>query len=306
MSMDLKNDFFAGGTFFGAIGMENMKKPLSQLPLRKNPVTAYHVFSTEPFFKNEGNKDRAFSLPEFELKTAELSALCWRRYNGPIYLVTDAVGEAYFRKKGLSGAYDGVLPILENVNYGIDKRKYWAASKIEALKLLKTPCAIIDLDLIVWKPIELDNSLLTAAHIEHIVDHIYPDFSFFDMSPRYSFPPQWDKTAEPLNTAFFYIADSKLKEYYVRESIRFMQFERDTADNRVKCMVFAEQRVLAMCAKAMGIRADTLLDYDNLQAPQDRVTHIWSAKELLSLDKDIQRTFIDLCDEKIEQLKQYE
>lgn len=300
--MSIKNDFFSGNVFLGAIGIENMKKSLSKEPLRSVPIKGYHIFSTAPFFKNPLNEGKSFSLPEFELKTAEISALCWKRYNGPIYLVTDAAGATYFKEKGLSSVYDGII-ICKTDNYGIDKRKYWASSKIEALSFIETPCAIIDFDLIIWKPMELGESLLTTAHIEHIVDHVYPDLSFFDMSPRYSFPAEWDEKALPLNTAFLYIADKNLKEYYVSKSIRFMQFERDSFDDGVKCMVFAEQRILGMCAKAMSIEPQTLLDFENLQSPQELVTHIWGGKQLLSFNKDIQQEFIDLCNIKIEELK---
>ena len=299
-------NFFDGSEFFGAIGMENMKALLCDMPCNPNPINGYHVLSTKPFFAKEHNKGKKFSLQDFELKTAELSALCWKRYNGPIYLITDAEGEAYFKKNGLEYAYDGILPILENINHGINPVRYWASGKIEALKMLKTPCAIIDLDLIVWKPLELQNSKLTVAHIEHLADFVYPPFSYFNMSKRYCFPEEWDKTAKPFNTAFNYIADEELKGYYVKESIRFMQFERDTADDGVKCMVFAEQRILGMCAQARGINAETLIDYDNIDAPQNYITHIWSAKPLLFVEKELRSEYIDLCTRKIEALKNKE
>lgn len=297
------NDFFENKDFFGAIGMQNMSAPLSDAPYTCSPINGYHVFSTKPFFSNKENTGKLLSLTDFELKTAELSALCWKRYNGPIYLITDAQGEAYFKENGLEYAYDGILPILDNISYGIKSTRYWASGKIEALKLLKTPCAIIDLDLIVWEPLELQKSKLTVTHTEHIADFIYPAFSYFDMSPRYTFPAEWDETAEPFNTSFNYIADEALKASYTREAIRFMQFERDTMDNGVKCMVFAEQRILAMCAKAMGIEAQTLIDYDDLLAPQSYLTHIWSAKSLISGSEEIRNKYIELCAEKIEDLK---
>ncbi len=297
------DDFFDNSVRYGAIGMEILKAPLIKSSRNSEPVNGYHVFSTKPFFAKEKNKGKEFSLPDFGLKTAELSALCWRRYNGPIYLITDAEGEAYFKKNGLEYAYDGILPILETVNHGINPVRYWASGKIEALKMLKTPCAIIDLDLIVWKPLELQNSKLTVAHVEHLVDFVYPPFSYFNMSRRYLFPSEWDRNVEPFNTAFNYIADEELKEYYVKEAIRFMQFERDTVDDGVKCMVFAEQRILGMCAEAKGIKAETLLDFDNIHVHQDCLTHIWSAKSLLFEEKEIRNEYINLCIAKTDELK---
>lgn len=52
--------------------MHNLSRPLSDVPRRTDPLVAYHVLSTEPYFIwNEG---RAFQMREYEQLTAELSA----------------------------------------------------------------------------------------------------------------------------------------------------------------------------------------------------------------------------------------
>ncbi len=296
------SDFFENSSLYGAIGMENMLSAFSTQKRSDVPVTGFHVLSTKPFFAKPENRNKSFKLNDFELKTAELSALCWRKYNGPIFLITDLAGAEYFTEQGLGYAYDGIFPIIENSYRGTDPIKYWAAGKIEALRLSKGPCAIIDLDLIVWRPLSLSRSQLIVAHFEHIHDLVYPPLSYFDMSPRYTFPQEWDEDAKAFNTAFLYIADDSFRKYYAKESIRFMQFERDTVDNKVKCMVFAEQRILGMCAKAKNIKADFLVDYDNLSAHQDNITHVWTAKPILMKHEDLRHRYIELCEKKIKQL----
>ena len=296
MEKELLDAFFRGERGFGAVGMQNLSRPLSDAPCRAQPLTAYHVLSTLP--QTVRNPGREFSMEEFEILTAKLSALCWRRYNGPIYLVTDPAGADYFRKTGLDNLYDGVQVLLSEDNWGIPVDKFWACSKILALMQLPVPCVILDMDLIVWEPLPLDGSPLAAAHIEHIQPHIYPSLSEFCISPRYRFP-DWDENAEPLNTSILYMADSAFRDHYTRSAIDFMQYERHTPDNGVRCMVFAEQRILAMCAAENGIRAQTFLDYDHLDAPQTLITHTWSGKRLLRFEEDASARFCSLCEHKL-------
>lgn len=322
--MDDIKSFFTGKEHCGALGMYNLLLGLpnaksdfhlppkalshrlrvdevsSETSSIKTGTTAYHVLLTSPYFK--ANRDRPFAMEEYELLTAQVSALTWRRYNGPIYLVTDKHGERYFYEKRVNNVYNGVLPILDALNYGIDPKKYWAAGKLQALIKLDAPCAIIDLDLILWKPLNFFGYELVVAHNEHINERVYPNFDFFIMSKKYIFPLEWDKKVEPLNTAFMYFAGNSFKKYYADESIRFMRYERETPDDGSRCMVFAEQRILGMCAAARGIKPKLLLDYDTLSERQDIITHIWSAKNILKTNKSIAERYVQLCREKICQL----
>ncbi|MBE5761272.1 MAG: hypothetical protein E7334_04680 [Clostridiales bacterium] len=293
-------EFFGGKKFFGAIGMENIKKPLPPKKEKETAVPAYHVLSTKPYFALK--REEPLALKDHAYKTAVLSALMWKRNNGPIYLVTDKAGEEYAKASGLNRYYDEVLCLIDE-GLGINYGRYWAAGKIEALKKLPAPLVILDMDMVIWEHIDLSKSRLTCAHMEHLYKETYPDFSFFNMSKRYSFDENWDRSAEPLNTAFLYIADEDLKEYYTKNSIRFMQFERDSVDDGVKCMVFAEQRMLSMCAKALGVEADVLLDIDELMNGQSVLTHIWSGKRILNENKDIREKYLRFCSEKIDLLE---
>lgn len=295
-------DFFTGEKCFGAIGMHNFSKPLAADLRRTDAVTAYHVFLTTPYYCNSGS-EKELELEEFELLTAKLSACLWKRYNGPIYMLTDPRGAEYFYKMHLDRIYDGILPILDARNYGINAKKFWASGKIQALTKIQTPCVVLDMDMIVWKVLDLSGCSLAASHIEHLDERLYPDIPFFLMSPRYQFPKQWNYNVEPLNTSFVYFADNALKDYYSQQSIRFMQYERDTPNDGFTCMIFAEQRILAMCAEEKKAKVKTFLDYDNLAEKQDIMTHLWSGKKLLYYDKDVEEEYIRLCRQKIEEVQ---
>lgn len=288
--------FFRGEKGFGSVGMQNLAAPLSALPRREQPLRAYHVLSTLP--RRTGRPEQPFSLAETDLLTARLSALLWRRYNGPICLITDRAGADYARQIGLEEHYDQVLTLLPENNWGIDPDKFWASGKILALRQLSAPCVILDMDLMVWEPLPLEDVPLAAAHTEPLRQRTYPPLSEFSMSPRYRFP-DWDQTLEPLNTSILYMGSEALRSRYTRCAIDFMQYERYTPDNGVRCMVFAEQRILAMCAGELGIRAQTFLDYPRLDAPQTLITHTWTGKRLLHTDKEAAQRFSQLCREKL-------
>lgn len=288
-------EYLLGRAFCGSIGMENLFAPLPDEKRSEPPVMACHVMLTAPQHALHG--ELPFSMPEHEQWVARLSALAWRRYNGPIHLFTDREGGAYFRDIGLDAVYDAVHDDLRDL-YGLDQKKFWASGKLLALERLRAPCLILDMDLIVWGRLPLQGAALAAAHTEHLNDEFYPGTEYFLMSPRYRFPEDWDFSAEPLNTAILYLGDDALRREYLSESFRFMRYERDTPDNGSNCMIFAEQRILAMCAARRGIRARTFLDYDDLLRPQRTITHTWSGKRVLNLHPEAAAAVIASCREK--------
>lgn len=294
-------DFFTGEQYFGAIGMHNLSRPLSLKSCHTRNITAYHVFL--PLSPSGSDRAGKFELAEFELLTAELSARLWKKYNGSIYMLTDTSCAEYFYAKHLESVYDGIFPILDRKGFGIDSNKYWASGKIQALTKVKTPCAIIDLDMMVWESLDLSECDLAAAHTEHLNEWLYPDPSFFVMSPMYQFPRQWDYTVEPLNTSFVYFADGALRDDYTYQSIRFMQYERDTPNDGFSCMIFAEQRILAMCAAQRQAKIKTFLDYNNLSAKQNLMTHLWAGKKLLLSEPSVEKKYNTLCRKKIDEVK---
>ena len=80
-------------------------------------MNAFHIISTAPFFaKNNG----AFALEDFDLFTAVISALEWRRDGSRIFLYCDAPAADYIRNAGLEKVWDGVRDTLPDDLDGID------------------------------------------------------------------------------------------------------------------------------------------------------------------------------------------
>jgi len=262
-------------------------------------MNAFHSNWTKPFFLR--NQGCSYFIEDYDLLTTILSALEWRKHNGGIKMITDSAGAEYYNKLGLAHIWDlGITASLDALDgEAISPLTFWAAGKIFALARESVPCMMIDTDFIVWKSLaaDINGVALAVAHLENISDGIYPEKTFFKMEEQYCFPPEWDWTALPCNTALLYIADEQLKDYYTEESFRFMRNLRKTKDITVE-MVFAEQRLLAMCAAAKGIQIKPLLDINNLDT-QNTFTHIWGLKRELQTDKKQRREFCLNCIERI-------
>lgn len=259
-------------------------------------IQAFHSNWTTPFFAI--NKNREYFIEDFEILTTILSALKWREYNGNIKMITDKVGARYYREIGIDSIWDlGIDDTLSNnIDEDIDIYLFWAAGKIYALKSQYSPCVMIDTDFIVWKPLEekLKNLEICTIHSENISDDIYPYKNQFNMKKNYKFDDEWDWNVLPCNTAFTYIANEKLKQYYTQQSIDFMK--NTISGERIKNMVFAEQRLISICAKKMNIPMNTLSDLKLLgENKQTYFTHTWGYKDVMKHDFNKRNEFCIKC-----------
>lgn len=272
-------------------------------------MEAFHSNWTTPSL--EGSKGEQYYIEDFEILTTILSALKWRENNGDIKMVTDERGAEYYKNLGIESIWNlGIDVSLDHcIHKDIDPKIFWAAGKIYSLKGQKTPCAMIDTDFIVWKPVGeiLVDSEVCIIHKENISEEIYPDKEYFNMKNNYKFDHEWDWIEKPCNTAFTYIADEEFKKYYVDSAIDFMK-NTISGDDRLKNMVFAEQRLISMCAKKMGITIDELSNLDTLfKNEQTYFTHIWGFKREMKKDFLQRSEFSIRCIKRIvEDFPQYE
>ena len=243
-------------------------------------MKAFHSFWTAPLRGRSG----AVALTDHELLTMMLSALEWRRLNGPIRMITDSAGAAFFERAGLSGLWsEAPATDLDEMDPGVDPQLFWAAGKLAALRSESAPCVMLDADMILWRDVApLLGDGVTAAHLEALDPAVYPDpGAAFSLAPGYAFPPEWDFSLPAANTAFLYMPRERLKTYYTGEAFRFMRALRGAYPDPTVTMCFAEQRLLPLCAKACGEELHTLFD----GPPGDEqsfITHLWGYKRTLA------------------------
>ena len=242
-------------------------------------MKAFHSFWSLP---NRIRNGGVIRFPDYELLTMMLSALEWRRCNGPIRMLTDREGLAFFEQEGLSGLWsEPPEPLLDDIGGEFDPMFFWAAGKLFALRQVPAPCVMLDTDLILWKNVEgrLSDAAV-AAHREDLYPQVYPDPSVFTLDDSYAFPSEWDFTLPAANTAFLYLPDDGFRTRYTDAAFSFMRALRSRDVSPVVTMCFAEQRLLPMCAASQGVRLDYLLD-ENALNDQSLATHLWGLKTVL-------------------------
>lgn len=224
-----------------------------------------------------------------------LSALCWRKLNGNITLCCDSRSAEYYKSIGITDIWNDIKICVADDLEGIDPLMFWAGGKLLALREVKAPVVMIDTDFIVWKTLEFGDELI-AAHREDISDGIYPPLDYFRAGDHIL--PDFSEEVLPLNTAFLYVPDNDFKEFYTCQAISFMK-SAVRCDDYLKYMVFAEQRLAAMCADYTGTPVRTLLDKDNLFYPQSDLTHLWGAKQAMRDHPELRGEFLRKCKKRL-------
>lgn len=225
------------------------------------------------------------AVADCDLFCTILSALTWRRTGGSIRLITDRMGERYFRAYGLDFLWDdGIGCELDSIPHQVDPSTFWAAGKLYALRTMPAPCVMIDTDFIVWEDLSdvLRGVALAVIHREELNPDIYPDPCTFLCAEGYRFPDGWDFSQPACNTAFCFFGSESLRRDYVREALHFIESARGR--HPLHYMVFAEQRLLALCAEQHGDGILSLSDLPALFSAQTRFTHLWGYKQLLRSD----------------------
>lgn len=239
---------------------------------------------------------RPYQMTDFDLLTTVLSALVWRRENGSIRMITDDTGAQYYRSLGLTDLWDGgIFTYLNDIPSTIDPCTFWAAGKLYALAATPAPCVMLDTDFIVWHSLsEHWHRPLAVIHREALNPAIYPAPSAFVLAPSYHFPTNWNWHEPACNTALTYFGNDTLRKTYVGQAMDFMQAARGR--DGLIYMVFAEQRLLAMCAQACGVPIHAFsTEQDLFQGNQRDFTHIWGFKQAMQEQPVLHELFCQKC-----------
>lgn len=256
-------------------------------------LSAFHINWTRSFFAR--TPDRPYAVEPFELLTTALSALSWQKTNGSIRMICDSTAKRYYDALGFSFLWDGgVHPLLDAMPEDVNPIAFWAAGKLYALSAMPAPCVMIDTDFIVWKPLAplLRGLDAAAVHTEDIMPDIYPGPEAFSQTRGFDFSA-FDWTVRPYNTALAYFGSDAFRRHYTDTAIRFIRASA-AADDVLTYMVFAEQRLLAMCAARERVHAAALSDLAALFSggQQGYFTHIWGFKQQM---RDEPLLYEDFC-----------
>jgi len=248
---------------------------------------AFHVLWTKPAI----SIGKSFSMTDAEILTMVISALMWQKYNGTIKLYTDNRGYEFIKEEGLLRLWDGGIntEVLESNDYPIDPETFWAAGKLIALEAQAAPCVMLDTDLIVVRSIRdrLEHTVLMALHTEMLEPEVYLHPSLLKQPKNFRFPGYYNWDTAPSNTALLYIWDDSFKTFYLNESKQFMFYNTEKPKEMVSQMVFAEQRMLSICADHKGLTVNYLIT-DPFSLSNKDVIHLWGFKRLLRQNPKVQ------------------
>lgn len=232
-------------------------------------MKAIQCFSSLPLLRGrlasglyDGGKPE-LELPDSVLLCMRLSALQWRRLNGPIKLYTDTPMKRYLSEKGLLDCWDSVdtsiLDAFCRDCSDIDLRVFWSAGKFACYQHERAPFVCIDTDLIVWKRLDFAEGLDFAfAHWEKIEpdDESYPSLDRIqrtDMEKAELSPDCFGHYA--CNMAITYLGNDLFRETFVRHAFAFMRRNTAKPDGRYALpdILYMEQRLPYALARKMQL-----------------------------------------------------
>lgn len=252
-----------------------------------------HVYSTKPA-RARGQTPES-PLSPAEVCTMALSALEWRKHNGPMRLYADSQFASFVAKTGLEWIYDaginttvlGTLP--EDIRYDT----FWAAPKIFAYAAAELPAAFLDVDLILWGKVP-DCAGQDVLYL-HPEANSRGDGRDYILPPGHRLPPYpWD--GEEFNLGFVVLNNESLRQEFVTEAAGFMR--GNEAQEPWKHMCFAEQYLLAQCAKARKAKTRALLN--GPPGDESVVTHLWGVKRKFRENPIRGRAWMNRCLERLE------
>lgn len=233
-----------------------------------------------------------YSMFDFEIVHFILSALYYRKLNGPIHLYTDPTFYNYLKSKNLLLFWDKVDTdkYSKFEKYNIDAKTNWTGFKTWLLGELPAPFLLLDHDNIIYTeiPKNMFDTPVRFAHMESINPFYYPDKDRMDVG-NFKYNENWDWSLDVANTCMMYFKDNEFKNEYCEKA---MEFERNNCSKDEYLAevqyLFADQRLPVLMLEEKGIEYDT---FSNLKfTPLDKYTPDWTR---VSNDKDKDKVGFD-------------
>jgi hypothetical protein len=125
-------------------------------------MRAIHVNWTKPYFDRhrlrghgfEATKaftSKTYDQPDYQVLYTMLSAIRWKKHNGPIKLYTDSIGLSFYQQFHIPELYDDIdINFLNNYSKtNIDPAFFWTSGKIKCLAHQTSPFVFLDQDMII-------------------------------------------------------------------------------------------------------------------------------------------------------------
>jgi len=202
-----------------------------------------------------------FNFTPAEIDVFIASVLLWKHTYPQFktHFVCDSATKKYFKKH--LGIFDEVIEYKFNKN--INRKVFWAASKIEALKCIPAPVCHIDLDFYNWinlEPFGIFDYDMVAAFEEET-----KNFYLKKEDAMRGVKLDVDITGAAYNTSFMFFKTNDIKNKFCLTSISYMiqASKRDLYpifnSNKSLYMIFAEQQLFGEVAVNNNVNVKTLV-----------------------------------------------
>jgi len=211
-------------------------------------------------------KGHKFFLPEIELLGLIASVSNWRILypETSTHLYCDSSVLEYLNKIEISDLWETVHTDELDSSDLIDRKHFWAASKIKVIREIEAPFIIMDCDLYFKnRCLDLDSFSNFDIITNQIEDGIgyYPtkrDSIIKDMIDPFKY-----RSSHAFNVAFLYIGDERIRKEYT--DLAYSWMEDLSAKNEEslsgKHMIFCEQKMLKEFADLYDARIICLADH---------------------------------------------
>jgi len=200
-------------------------------------------------------KDKKFFLQEIELICLIASVSNWKTLypdcKTSLYACPSVF--SYLENLDILDLWDSID--IEELSEGdsVNRRAFWAASKLKCIKNIEAPFVLMDCDLYFKrKCFELDDLLQFDIVVNQIEEgvNVYPsirDKILSGIVNEYPIKYEWRTTHSP-NVSFLYIKDEAFRKEYAETAWEWMEDLSkkfwDNPDLNGKYMIFCEQKLL--------------------------------------------------------------
>lgn len=170
------------------------------------------------------------------------SVRLWKKNNPKdnCVLYTDVITRNLLHKLNVHHFWNSIelIPKYE----GIDKKVFWAASKLQVLSIQNEPVIILDNDTLVFKPIRKYINLSKVYVCNFEIGKGYYPTSIDPFVQKISYKTRW-KT-QSVNVSFLNLPDASFTRRYANESLNMMREFTAMGTPHSQYLIFAEQLLL--------------------------------------------------------------
>jgi hypothetical protein len=152
-----------------------------------------------------------------------------------------------------------ITAALENAPADIAAEAFIDFGKTIALSHSGLPVTLLDLDMIVWRPLAI-TAPVQFFHWEELEEPWYPELGKLSVPDEYRFP-LGDWSAPAGNTALLHIADAQFRDRFVAESSAYVRGNRPSAEQTLGAFLFSGQRLITALGRCGSCNVQPFISY---------------------------------------------